>query len=55
VLGDGGARHTDTLAALIEAGASVNLPDRNGRTPLALAQGRGYDAMVARLRQAGAR
>jgi len=55
VLGDGGPRHTDTLTALIEAGASVNLPDRNGRTPLALAQGRGYDAMVARLRQAGAR
>ena len=55
VLGDGGPRHTDTLTALVEAGASVNLPDRNGKTPLALAQGRGYDAMVARLRQAGAR
>jgi ankyrin repeat protein len=55
VLGDGGARHTDTLIALIEAGANVNLPDRGGKTPLALAQGRGYDAMAARLRQAGAR
>lgn len=55
VLGDGGPRHTDTLAALVEAGANVNLPDRTGKTPLALAQGRGYDAMVARLRQAGAR
>jgi ankyrin repeat protein len=55
VLGDGGPRHQDTLAALIEAGANVNLPDRHGRTPLALAQSRGYDAMAARLRQAGAR
>jgi len=55
VLGDGGPRHTDTLAALVEAGANVNLPDRTGKTPLTLAQGRGYDAMVVRLRQAGAR
>lgn len=55
VLGDGGARHTDTLTALVEAGANVNLADRNGQTPLALAQGRGYPAMVAVLRRAGAR
>ena len=55
VLGDGGARHQDTLAALVEAGADVNLPDRQGRTPLALAQGRGYDAMADRLRRADAR
>jgi ankyrin repeat protein len=55
VLGDGGPRHTETLIALVEAGANVNLPDRSGKTPLALAQGRGHDAMVARLRQAGAR
>ena len=55
VLGEGGPRHTDTMTALIEAGANVSLPDRLGRTPLALAQARGYDAMAARLRQAGAR
>jgi hypothetical protein len=55
VLGDGGPRHTETLIALIEAGANVNLPDREGRTPLALAQARGYEAMTERLRQAGAR
>jgi len=55
VLGDGGPRHTDTMIALIEAGANVNLPDREGRPPLALAQARGHAAMVARLRQAGAR
>ena len=55
VLGDGGSHHTETVRALIEAGANVNLPDRDGRTPLALAQARGHAAMVARLRQAGAR
>jgi ankyrin repeat protein len=46
VLGDGGGRHTETLRALLEAGASARIPDRQGRTPLALARARGYDAMV---------
>jgi uncharacterized protein len=55
VLGDGGARHLATLEALVEAGADVNLPDRAGQTPLALARGRGYGTMVARLERAGAR
>jgi len=55
VLGDGGLRHTETLRALIDAGANVNLPDRNGQTPLALAQARGHVAMVMLLQQAGAR
>lgn len=55
MLGDGGPRHTDTLQALVEAGANVNLADRDGRTPLALARARGYAAMVRRLLQAGAR
>lgn len=55
VLGDGGRRHTETLRALVEAGANVSLADRDGRTPLALARGRGYAAMVELLRQAGAR
>jgi ankyrin repeat protein len=55
VLGDGGRRHTETLAALIEAGANVSLADREGRTPLALAQARGHAAMAERLRRAGAR
>jgi ankyrin repeat protein len=55
VLGDGGPRHTDTLRLLIEAGANVNLPDRNGRTPLSLARAQGHEAMVRLLQQAGAR
>ena len=53
VLGDGGARHLATLTALVDAGANVNLPDRNGTTPLKLAQGRGYREMAAVLARAG--
>ena len=34
VLGNGGKNHTDTLEALVKAGANVNLADRNGATPL---------------------
>jgi ankyrin repeat protein len=55
VLGDGGPRHQDTLAALIAAGAGLQLADRQGLTPLALARARGYTAMVAQLERAGAR
>jgi hypothetical protein len=55
VLGDGGPRHTETLHALVEAGANVNLADRNGQAPLALARSRGYGAMVGLLLRAGAR
>jgi ankyrin repeat protein len=35
-----------TVRALVEAGASTRLADRDGRTPLALARSRGYDEMV---------
>jgi ankyrin repeat protein len=55
VLGDGGARHTDTMRALVEAGANVSLADRNGQTPLALARSRRYGEMVNLLERAGAR
>ncbi|MDP3835769.1 MAG: ankyrin repeat domain-containing protein [Hydrogenophaga sp.] len=55
VLGDGGARHQATLRALIDAGASLQLTDRQGQTPLMLAKSRGYAAMVAMLEKAGAR
>jgi hypothetical protein len=54
-LGDGGRRHTETLKALVEAGANLNLADRNGQTPLALARRRGYGEMVNLLERAGAR
>jgi ankyrin repeat protein len=55
VLGNGGPRHIATLAHLVQAGADVNLADRNGQTPLALARGRGYREMIAILEKAGAR
>ncbi len=55
VLGDGGARHQATLKALIDAGANLQLADRSGQTPLALAKARGYSAMVSMLERAEAR
>src|SRR6185295_10648295 len=38
VLGNGGKNHTDTLDALVKAGANVNIGDRSGATPLSLAK-----------------
>lgn len=55
VLGDGGARHQATLKVLVDAGASLQLTDRQGQTPLMLAKSRGYAAMVAMLEKAGGR
>ncbi|RFO94724.1 hypothetical protein DIC66_22080 [Rhodoferax lacus] len=55
VLGDGGPRHQAVLRDLLVAGASTQLSDREGNTPLALARARGHTAMEAMLRQAGAR
>jgi ankyrin repeat protein len=54
VLGNGGPRHVETLRALVAAGASTQLTDRQGLTPLALARARGYGEMVKVLREAGA-
>ena len=53
VLGDGGARHTATLQALVDGGANVNIADRQGMSPLHLAEGRGYREMVDILKAAG--
>ena len=55
VLGDGRERHQRTLRALLDAGANTQLTDREGRTPLQLAQARGYEPMVRALKAAGAR
>ena len=55
VLGDGGRRHQACVRALLDAGADTRLADRSGRTPLQLAQGRGYTTMVQMLERAGAR
>ena len=54
ILGDGGARHTEVVRLLVEAGADVNLADGNGVSPLAHAQAGGHTAIVEILRNAGA-
>ncbi|MFN0192752.1 MAG: ankyrin repeat domain-containing protein [Aestuariivirga sp.] len=46
VLGDGGKRHTETVRALVEAGADTSIADRSSQTPLDLARARGYAGMV---------
>ncbi len=55
VLGKGGPRHVETLRALVRAGANINIPDRNGMTPRALAWTLGYWDMVRILENAGGR
>jgi uncharacterized protein len=55
VLGDGGKAHTDTLEALVKAGANIDIPDRDGVTPLSHARRRGFTAMTDILERAGAR
>ena len=55
VLGNGGKNHTDTLRALVDAGADVNIADRRGTTPLQHARRRGYVNMAKILEDAGAR
>ncbi len=55
ILGDGGARHTEIVRLLVGAGASVNLADAKGVTPLTHARQRGYERIVRILEKAGAR
>ena len=55
VLGNGGTRHQECLRALLAAGASHQLTDRQGTTPLQLAKSRGYAEMVQMLERSGAR
>jgi ankyrin repeat protein len=55
VLGNGDARHTATVRALVEAGCDVNIADRQNVTPLQHARRRGYVEMARILESAGAR
>lgn len=55
VLGNGGANHTATVRALVEAGCDVNIADRQGTTPLQHARRRGYVEMARILENAGGR
>ena len=54
VLSDGGPRHQEIVATLIRHGADVNIPDREGRTPLHHARSRGYTRIRQLLEAAGA-
>ena len=55
VLGNGDAKHTATVRALVEGGADVNIADRQGTTPLQHARRRGHVEMARILEGAGAR
>src|SRR3954451_2137116 len=55
VLGEGGPPHRQIVAALLEAGADVNLADGDGVTPLQHARRRGYGEIARMLAAAGAR
>lgn len=54
ILSNGGPRHQQIVQLLIEHGADVNLPDKNGVTPLQHARQRGYTEIAQLLEQAGA-
>lgn len=55
LLGDGGPVHTEIVRLLVEAGANVNIADREGVTPLSHAKRRGFANMVRILTAAGGR
>ena len=55
ILGGGDQRHTEVVRVLVEAGANVNLADRDGVSPLAHARQRGYREMVRLIETAGGR
>jgi ankyrin repeat protein len=52
--GDDGPSYQATLAALIKAGADVNVPDATGTRPLTLARTRGHAELAKLLEAAGA-
>lgn len=53
ILGDGGRAHEEVVELLLAAGATPDLPDADGVTPLAHAERRGFDGIAALLRAAG--
>lgn len=53
ILSDGGKVHTGIVKLLVDAGADVNIADREGVTPLVHARHRGYSEMAAILERAG--
>lgn len=55
VLSDGGKVHTEIVKTLIDGGADVNIPDRDGISPLQHARKRKFTEIVKLLEDAGAR
>lgn len=55
VLGDGGPTYTGIVKLLVDGGADVNIPDKDGVTPLTHAKRRGYTAIAEILQAAHAR
>ena len=55
IRGDGGPDHTEIVRLLIDAGADVNIADRDGVAPLGHARLRGYASIAALLEAAGGR
>jgi len=55
ILSDGGPRHQEIVELLVEAGANVNIEDREGMTPLLYARQKGFGNIVKILQSAGAR
>lgn len=55
ILGDGGPAYVEIVEALVNAGASHAIADREGVTPLRHAERRGYREIAAILKRAGAK
>lgn len=55
VLSDGGPTHQQIIRLLVDAGADVNIPDRDKVTALTHAKKKGYKEIVTILEKAGAR
>jgi hypothetical protein len=55
ILADGGKKHQQIVAALIKAGADVDLADKDKVRPLQHAKQRGYAKIIQLLEAAGAR
>ena len=54
LLSDGGPRHQEIVRLLIEAGADLDLADKDGVKPLSHARSRGQREIAATLEAAGA-
>lgn len=55
VLGSGGEKHQRIVELLIKHGADVNIPDKDGVTPLQHSRQRGFQAIERMLSNAGAK